>query len=143
MCWGIEAGVGWIEPLRKLSKILEDLNVTYWKTKKIRVQADQVKEKYGTLHFYYSIVKDPPFFIRLAQKLITKLVLFIQKHVNFKVKQVQLTPKTTEEVRKAISLSEYRKELNSLCRPVNVTFEITDGTIYKTTTFERYGTFKF
>jgi hypothetical protein len=44
MCWGFDCGDGWFDLLHRLSAKLEAAGVT----------ADQVKEKYGTLRFYFS-----------------------------------------------------------------------------------------
>jgi len=53
MCWGFECGDGWEPLIRELSQQLEWLNATG----KVRVEAVQVKEKFGTLRFY-TVVKD-------------------------------------------------------------------------------------
>lgn len=58
MCWLWECGKGWHDELRKLSCKLEALNLLYYDKYKVRIQADQVKEKFGTLRFYYSIICD-------------------------------------------------------------------------------------
>lgn len=59
MCWGLACGAGWKEPLRKLSFKLEALNLEYYPKYNIRIQANQVKEKFGTLRFYHSVVVEP------------------------------------------------------------------------------------
>ena len=58
MCWGWECGPGWHPALNVLSCKLEALNLLYYDKYKVRIQADQVKEKFGTLHFYYSVECD-------------------------------------------------------------------------------------
>lgn len=55
MCWGFSCGDGWYELLWNLSNELTDLD------KKDNVRADQVKEKFGTLRFYYTILNVPLF----------------------------------------------------------------------------------
>ena len=55
MCWGIECGEGWYNPLRELSFRLECLNYAIGKKWGFRIEAEQVKEKFGTLHFYYNV----------------------------------------------------------------------------------------
>lgn len=54
MPFGFECGDGWYRPILHLSVKLEALNIML-EPYKIKIQADQVKEKYGTLHFYYSV----------------------------------------------------------------------------------------
>lgn len=58
MCWGWECGEGWYNALRKASCRLEALNMLCYDKYKVRIQADQVKEKFGTLRFYYSVLCD-------------------------------------------------------------------------------------
>lgn len=55
MCWGIECGVGWYEPILGLSTALEAINVDLGKRWGFRIEAEQVKQKYGTLRFYWSV----------------------------------------------------------------------------------------
>ena len=50
-CWA--CGEGWDPILEKLSYQLESLNVRYGEKWGIKVVAAQVKEKYGTLRFYF------------------------------------------------------------------------------------------
>jgi len=50
MCWLFECGDGWFDLLDELSAKLETLNLTVLKD--FPVEAEQVKEKYGTLRFY-------------------------------------------------------------------------------------------
>ena len=52
MCWGIETGNGWYDIIERLCIVLQ------WNTDKNRypqVIAEQVKEKFGGLRFYYHI----------------------------------------------------------------------------------------
>jgi hypothetical protein len=56
MCWGFECGDGWFNILDQLmGNILHHID---WKNKKgevvSQVTLDQVKEKFGTLRFYYT-----------------------------------------------------------------------------------------
>lgn len=56
MCWGFDCGDGWFQILNQLcNNIQHHIN---WKNKDgevvAQVVADQVKEKFGTLRFYYT-----------------------------------------------------------------------------------------
>lgn len=55
MCWGIECPIGWYYILEQLCTILEFHNLEFKEKYGIAIVADQVKEKYGTLRFYFSI----------------------------------------------------------------------------------------
>jgi hypothetical protein len=52
MCWGFECDDGWEPIIRKLSEKLEFLN----NIGVVKVEAIQVKEKFGTMRFYTSIM---------------------------------------------------------------------------------------
>lgn len=55
MCWGIECPIGWWHILEQLCTVLEFHNQRFSRDYGIAVVADQVKEKFGTLRFYFSI----------------------------------------------------------------------------------------
>jgi len=50
MCWGIECGDGWFNLLDELCTELNKLNC--------KIVAEQVKEKFGTLRFYFRVEND-------------------------------------------------------------------------------------
>ena len=56
MCWGFECGDGWFNILDQLMGNIQ--HHIDWKNKKeevvVQVTLDQVKEKFGTLRFYYT-----------------------------------------------------------------------------------------
>ena len=51
-CW--ECGPGWDDVLEKLSYKLEALNILLSERWKVKIVAAQVKEKFGTLRFYFN-----------------------------------------------------------------------------------------
>lgn len=55
MCWGIDCGPGWREPINNLSVAIEVINNDVGRKYGFAVEAVQVKEKYGTLRFYYNM----------------------------------------------------------------------------------------
>lgn len=55
MCWGIECPKGWYHILEQLCTVLEFYNMEFVKNYNVAIVADQVKEKYGTLRFYFTI----------------------------------------------------------------------------------------
>jgi hypothetical protein len=54
MCWGFEVGDGWEKIIRDLSGQLEFLN----EQGVVHVEAVQVKEKFGTLRYYASVIEN-------------------------------------------------------------------------------------
>lgn len=55
MCWGIECPKGWYHILEQLCTALEFYNMEFTKNYGIAIISDQVKEKFGTLRFYFTI----------------------------------------------------------------------------------------
>ena len=55
MVWGIECPIGWYHILEQLCTVLEFYNMEFTKNHGIAIIADQVKEKLGTLRFYFTI----------------------------------------------------------------------------------------
>jgi len=54
MCWGLECGDGWFTLLDTLCKALQHI----YHERALQTVAEQVKEKYGTLRFYYRVEPD-------------------------------------------------------------------------------------
>ena len=55
MAWGIECPSGWFRLLERLCTSLEYLNIEFGREWHRAIVADQVKEKFGTLCFYFHI----------------------------------------------------------------------------------------
>ena len=55
MCWGIECPRGWYHIIDQLCTVLEFYNIDIGKKYHLAIIAEQVKEKFGTLRFYFSI----------------------------------------------------------------------------------------
>ena len=55
MCWGIECPKGWYYILEQLCNELEYSNLDYVAKWGMAIVAEQVKEKYGTLRFYFDV----------------------------------------------------------------------------------------
>jgi len=70
MHWGLACGDGWYDLLETLCKNLDSIT----KNKDVEVIADQVKEKFGGLRFYYHIVRDENMFDRLRERFWTFMV---------------------------------------------------------------------
>lgn len=55
MCWGIECPIGWYHIIEQLCTVLEFYNIDIGKKYHLAIIAEQVKEKFGTLRFYFNI----------------------------------------------------------------------------------------
>lgn len=87
MCWRFQCGDGWLNVLDDASKKLEALNYIFYPKFRTRIQADCVKEKYGTLRFYHSIVIDPPKLICIWHNFFQKMFDKINR-IDFKLKRI-------------------------------------------------------
>lgn len=85
-CW--ECDYGWTEPLSNLSYSLETLNVTLGKQYGYKIVADQVKEKFGTLRFYFTVLKTYPWWTRIFSGPIHFAVDRIRRNTNFRMRLV-------------------------------------------------------
>lgn len=56
MCWGIECPIGWWHVLDQLCTHLEFHNIEFSRSHGVAVVAEQVKEKFGSLRFYFDVV---------------------------------------------------------------------------------------
>lgn len=111
MCWGLEVPDTWLDEVSELSMKLEGINNMIYPLFNVRIQADQVKSKYGTLHFYYSIVIDPPSFIKGYEKMIGRMMDWLRK-LDYDVQCVVDKEEHDEEIIETISKEEFDKYLN-------------------------------
>jgi hypothetical protein len=80
---------GWYDLIRDFSLKCEELNIMYYNRYRYRIVLDQIKEKYGRLRIYFSIVKDPPKVINWVIKMVTILKDLISPvKINYNIKRV-------------------------------------------------------
>lgn len=130
MCWGIEAGDGWFEPLNKLSHKLERLN-EFYKKDRVCIRAEQVKEKFGTLRFYYRVEYVPSNICRLISSMVKIVPNTINKHVKFKYVNVIDKPAYETDECDEISKESYDKLSSSKDNNKLFTLKEEDGKFYK------------
>ena len=70
MGFGFECGDGWYWPLMQLTENLEAINCLL-KKYRIQVRAVQVKEKFGTLRFYYDVIIVPTWWQKITKSYFT------------------------------------------------------------------------
>lgn len=108
MAWGIECGDGWFELLNNMCHDITKLG----KGKDIQVIAHQVKEKFGSLRFYYGIESEYTILKRLDTKIRNsmfsrKLGIPYWKMINFRRKIFRTTE---EKISDRISEAEWETE---------------------------------
>lgn len=104
--FGFECGDGWLYELKDLCYRLEFYNQLVYPHTRVRISAAQIKEKMGTLRFYYDIIVDHPYVLR-------KLIAFMQwlcKCVKGSVKLYNIERIVDEPIRKEKTTEEIAKE---------------------------------
>ena len=89
---GWECGLGWTNAISGLSYRLECANRIFKRLFRVHVVADQVKEKFGELRFYYTIVRDVPPLVEWICRKITVASDSILENADFRKKSVTIEP---------------------------------------------------
>ena len=142
MCWGFECGEGLKRPLDNLSDILESLNIHYYPKYKVRVQADQLKSKFGFLRYYYSVVIDPPWYCTFLGKPFKTLGDYLKYKINYKIIRIKDEPdlektdcQELKDIKNDQEFEDYKKKYNYS----TITYEKKDGKYYKYTKYTKIG----
>jgi len=138
MCWGLEVSDAWLNEIDSLSKKLEGMNAMAYQTHRVRIQMDQLKEKFGTLHAYYSIVIDPPAWICAYEHAVEWLMRKLNK-LNFKYITVVDKEPYDEVVETDIPIDKVESEKKSYenCSNVEI-LEKDDSKYVKRCTYHHY-----
>lgn len=137
MCWGLEVPDAWLPEVDEMSKKLEGANILAAKYH-VRIQMDQVKDKYAVLCAYHSICCDPPKSILLYESLLSKFIVLLDK-IDYRCKEV-IDHEPYDEVKiEEVPKDKYEQEVE-LCRNIsNVEVFIDDlGKCIKKTTYHHY-----
>lgn len=138
MCWGLDVPDTWLNEVNSLSKKLEGMNVMAYPVHHVRIQADQVKDKWGLLHFYYDVVVDPPAWILMYENAVEWLMDKISK-IDFKCKRVVDKEPYDEVVDVDVPADKVDAEKESCKHISNVeVIECDDGTFVRRTTYHHY-----
>lgn len=105
--FGWENGPGWNREIADLSYRLEALNLLFYPKYGVRIEASQVKEKFGTLRFYYDIVTEVPKAYRLLSDVFMSIRDGIMSKVDFGYKLVVDKEEYTSEEWNEISKEDY------------------------------------
>lgn len=141
MCWGFECNEGWHRAIADTCRELEILNNYYYSKYRVRIQADQIKEKFGTLRFYYSIEQDPNIFIQYISNIFEKIYDKLSKTVDYKMTRITVVEPSKYNETVEITKKEYNKEKNN--NYTNYSVKKENGKYYKTTIIHSLGKYKF
>lgn len=92
MAFGVECGEGWYEPINTMSARLEELNNIYYPRYGVRIQYDQIKEKFGELTVYWSVEIDPRGIRKWLSSPFKFVYNIIHRHVRFNYKHIEDRP---------------------------------------------------
>lgn len=138
MCWGLEVPDVWLNEIDSMSKKLEAMNYLTYPKYHVRIQMDQVKDKYAELRAYYSIIVDPPSWICIYEKSIDMFMSLVNK-LDFAYKYVVDNEPYDEIREEKIAADKVEKEKNAYKNISNVEIiELKDGTAIKKTTLHHY-----
>lgn len=141
MCWGFECGEGWHRVIASACRELEMYNTLYYPKYRVRIQADQIKEKFGTLHFYWSVATDP-------NKLMTWIGhkfeaaydwLDYYKRFDYKMKRITDVEPYDYDNKEELTEEEYRRQLDSKVKCSNVELKEVNGKYIRISHLHNYG----
>lgn len=135
MCWGLDVPNVWLNEIDDLSKKLEGMNSLVYPVHKVRIQADQVKNKFGILHYYFSVMIDPPALINAYENTVELAMRLIRK-INFKLKMVTDKEAYDETIKDNIPADKVDEEKKRYehCSNVEI-IDQPDGTAIKKSVF--------
>lgn len=138
MCWGLQVGDGWLEKIHSMSQKLEALNLLFYPKFRVRIQMEEVKEKFSILECYHSVVVDPPAWMLAWQNACNWLFGKTAKLDFGLVEMVDELPHQETSIIELESREEYEneKDTNKYCCNVDVYEQ--DGKFYKKTVYDRY-----
>ena len=137
MSFGWEFGSGWNEVVSELSYELEALNMLFYPKYRVRIQFDQLKEKFGTFSGYFSVVVDPG-------KLRMSLANFCDRRyrkllgVQYKQKYVVDEPETKYDETEELEKEKWEAQRKQEYLLQNVEFTQKDGKFYRVTHLTRW-----
>lgn len=105
--FGWEHGHGWNREVASLSYKLEALNLLFYPKYGIKIEAMQVKEKFGELEFYYDMRCDSPKIFRLFSDFFAWVGGALRGKVNFDMKRVVDVKAYVSEEWEEISKEDY------------------------------------
>lgn len=137
--FGLECDKGWAEPIRSMSAKLETLNLLFYPKYRIRIKADQIKEKYGTLRVYTSVIQDHGPVLTFLCNIVRNTTEWLKRNVDYGMKEVEIHPTYTKtQITELKDKSEFLKEQEIAKTISNVEVEEKNGKYLKKTTLIYY-----
>lgn len=139
---GFECRSGWKRPLEALSDTIESMNITYYPKYKVRYEAVQVKEKFGTLRVSGDVVIDLPWYCTFLGTPFKSIADILKYKINYKMVYVNDEPDHDEieeselkDITNDQEFEDYKKKYNYS----KTTYEKKDGKYYRYQTITHIG----
>ena len=98
MCFGWECGNGWNREIADLSYRLEALNLLLYPKYRTRIEAIQIKEKFGYFRGYFTVVIDQTAIRRFPSMIFEKIYNILANKIDYKYERViDVLPHNKEE----------------------------------------------
>lgn len=107
MCFGWECGNGWNREIADLSYRLEALNLIFYPRFRTRIEALQIKEKFGWFTGYFHVVVDPPAFRRPFIRFFEMIHNFLSRKIDYRYEKVVDSSQYNSEEWEEISKSDF------------------------------------
>ena len=127
-CW--ECGSGWYNVLADASRQIEGLNVL-GRPYGVKIVSSQIKEKFGTLRWYYDIVRRQTFPERVIGKILPSF------NYDFKMQRVEIEPPSTYQETREVTQEEYDEANKSRWINAIYTKDEKTGKFYRTITVQK------
>lgn len=133
MCWGFECNKGWHTAIASACRELEMLNIQYYPKYRVRIQADQIKEKFGTLRFYWSVQTDPNTFCTWLGHVLESAYDWLNscKRFDYKMKKVIDVAPYDYDDKRVIDKATYDRKVNDKYKPTNVEYIESNGSYFE------------
>lgn len=141
LSFGFECNEGWHSAIANTCRDIEVWNNLLYPKYRVRIQAAQIKEKFGTLRFYYDVVVDSNAFIVKTTDILTKIVDWFSysKRFDYKVKRIYDIEPSEKIEKTEISKEEYDKHV----KHNNVSVEEIDGKYFRLDKIYNCGKFHY
>jgi hypothetical protein len=133
-----ETSSGWDEVIRKFSIKCEELNLRFYGKYRLKIIAEQIKQKWGELRIYCSIKLDPHPFTRFLRRVIGRMTNRLNR-VDYKYKTVVDSYSHKKHLISVFDSKDSRDKLGRILDPNSGNFEWC-GKFIRTTDYDVFGT---
>lgn len=139
MCFSWECGPGWNDALARLSYRIEALNLEYYPKCRVRCEAEQIKEKFGTLRAYTRVTVDPPAWRMFLPDALHRAADWMARlRVDCGMKKIVDRPRCKEYEYEQLTKEDFDKAERGKYKCSNVEYLEDSGRYYKVTALDRY-----